>query len=104
MPSGQRARERVEALDTEARVAGCTPRDVYDAYFDIARIVDRTPLSVRGVLMVGAQSETIGAALARRSSDSWNVPLVSFENSAHFPYVEETDMFVREVVAFTEAN
>lgn len=73
---------------------------VANGYFDSHHSELMKPLSAPAQLFSGKHSQVIGKANIESAAKAWNIPVVWFNNSGHFPYVEEPERFVEEVIAF----
>lgn len=100
-----RAQQSFEALD--AATAGCTQRDVGEAFASEGWLgtpaAASAPLGHPAVVFAGRHSEVIGAANIRAAAQAWGAPVVWFEDRGHFVYWEEPQRFVREVIRFLSA-
>lgn len=99
------AQEENDRWDEEAGLLRCDAGPVVQAwssegFFTRGRLEWMAPLPVPAVLFGGRQSHVIGAALLEQTAQAWGVPLVWFEQSGHFPFLEEPDRFIAEVRTF----
>jgi proline iminopeptidase len=58
------------------------------------------PLTVPAIALAGRKSHCVGALNLQTAARAWGCPIHWFDESGHFPYVEETEMFVQTVLDF----
>ncbi|MDX2010361.1 MAG: alpha/beta hydrolase [Myxococcaceae bacterium] len=100
--AARQAHRRAEAEDGLDR---CTDRRVVEAYAasghldgqHARELGERLPMPA--VVFAGRHSQTIGPSVVR-DADAWGAGLVWFEQSAHFPFLEERPRFVAELERF----
>ncbi len=92
--------QRMEASDARSGILACTSRRAVQALVEEGWLNRaQTPLALagKGVLLAGRKSEAIGEAQIASAARAFDVPVVWFENSGHFVFVEEPERFVSVV-------
>ena len=57
-------------------------------------------VQVPSVIFVGAKSQMQDPARVAAASDKLNIPIVTFANSGHYPFIDESDRFAQETLTF----
>jgi proline iminopeptidase len=94
------AQQNHEAFESASGLSACPLRGVTDAfaregYFDGTAKTHILPMPAPSVLIVGRKSRVLGEENVTRGAGAWNSRVVWFEESGHFPYLEEPALFVR---------
>jgi proline iminopeptidase len=98
-PSDQ-SQQRYEAFEAASGLSTCASRGVSEAfaregYFSGAATTHILPMPAPSILIAGRSSKVIGEPNIVRGAATWNAKLVWFEESGHFPYLEEPALFVK---------
>lgn len=95
--------EKNEAWDKESKLGGSDllwSRLAKDGYLDSSHSELMQPIPIKAILFAGTHSKCIGKKNIEAAAAAWKVPIIWFENSGHFIYVEESKFFAEKAIAF----
>ncbi len=95
--------EKNDAWNEESKLGGSDflwSRLAKDGYLDSSHAELMQPIPIKAILFAGTHSKCIGKKNIEAAAAAWKVPLVWFENSGHFIYVEESELFAEKAMTF----
>lgn len=101
------AQERMEVLDAEPGILGCTSSEVVGAFAregylgDVPEHVSE-PIGAPTLLLAGRASHVIGEENITQAAEQWGAQVVWIEDAGHFVYFEQPEAFVRAVTEFLD--
>jgi proline iminopeptidase len=92
-----------EGLDKESNLGGSDllwTKLAKDGYLDSRHNELMQSIPIKATLFAGSRSKCIGRTNIEVAATTWKVPIVWFENSGHFIYVEEPNLFAAKCISF----
>jgi proline iminopeptidase len=95
--------EKNDGWDKESKLSGSDllwSRLAKDGYLDSSHGELMRPIPIKATLFAGVHSKCIGKKNIEAAAAAWKVPIVWFENSGHFIYIEEPQLFAAKAISF----